>query len=529
MKIKSTLTFTGVLVLYSIGLTTVCAHAAPVVWVAPSLQRISPTDSAGSETQARLWAARGEYESFQIVTRAPKGSILADVRVEVSDLTGPNGHVIPKSDLTLYREHYVYIGPENTSPDWEGSNRPLGAGWYPDGLIPFANPANGAKPHGQLTAVPYDVAAGKNQPIWADVFVPRTAAPGLYVGTYTVTSNQGDMTGQIELNVWSFTMPVRPSLSSSFGVWTSFDVATYQELLRNRIMPDYGDSDLTARQETSLTDQGLGAVDLGFFSGASYGDCHMSAAPSVNSIKSAAASHAPGVLLYNFSADEIDDCTNQYSTIKKWARNLHTAGIKNLATMAPVPELFDDGSGTGRSAVDIWVIEPDLYRDHASDINIAREKGDQIWSYNTEVQDAYSPKWEIDFAPINFRIQPGFINQSLGMTGLLYWSVDNWSSDPWNKVVMNDGGDSFPGDGALVYPGSTVGVAGVVPSMRLKWLRDGVDDYDYIQMLKQAGYGDFALQIAKTVGADFRNWTHDPDTLQAARQKLGQTLDSLAK
>ena len=53
----------------------------------------------------------------------------------------------------------------------------------------------------------------------------------------------------------------------------------------------------------------------------------------------------------------------------------------------------------------------------------ALAKGDEVWSYNTEVQDPYSPKWEIDFAPINFRIQPGFINQSLHLTGLLYWSV----------------------------------------------------------------------------------------------------------
>ena len=51
----------------------------------------------------------------------------------------------------------------------------------------------------------------------------------------------------------------------------------------------------------------------------------------------------------------------------------------------------------------------------------ALAKGDSLWSYNTLVQDPYSPKWEIDFDPINFRIQPGFISQSLGPTGMLYW------------------------------------------------------------------------------------------------------------
>ena len=109
------------------------------------------------------------------------------------------------------------------------------------------------------------------------------------------------------------------------------------------------------------------------------------------------------------------------------------------------------------------------------------KKGDSVWSYNTLVQDAYSPKWLIDFDPVNFRIQPGFISQSLNLTGLLYWRVDKWPSDPWNNV--NNAGTyssaNYPGEGMLVYPGQQVGVKGVVASMRLKWLRDGVEDYDY--------------------------------------------------
>ena len=54
--------------------------------------------------------------------------------------------------------------------------------------------------------------------------------------------------------------------------------------------------------------------------------------------------------------------------------------------------------------------------------------------------------------------------------------MDFWSSDQWtnvnNKGLISSA--NFPGEGALVYPGSTVGVQGVAPSMRLKWIRDGV-------------------------------------------------------
>ena len=137
----------------------------------------------------------------------------------------------------------------------------------------------------------------------------------------------------------------------------------------------------------------------------------------------------------------------------------------------------------------------------------------------------YSPKWEIDFAPINFRIQPGFINQSLNLNGLLTWRVDLWASDAWNNVYGYPG--SYPGEGMLIYPGSTVGIPGAAPSMRLKWLRDGVDDFDYIQLLKAAGQGPAALKIAATVGANWSNWTRDPNALYSARHQLGQLLDSL--
>ena len=63
-------------------------------------------------------------------------------------------------------------------------------------------------------------------------------------------------------------------------------------------------------------------------------------------------------MLYDYSADEIGACPNLYSTVQSWAMNIHAAGLKNLVTMAPTPALFDDGSTTGRSAVDIWVMLP---------------------------------------------------------------------------------------------------------------------------------------------------------------------------
>jgi hypothetical protein len=488
---------------------------------------VGRTDAPGSAPQAQLYAARGEYESFLIVVRAPSGINLTNVNVSVSDLTSSTGQSIPKSNLALFREHYVYVN--TSSPDWGGSNRPLGAGWYADGLIPFVDPATGAAPAATATlkAVPYAVPAGTNQPFWVDVFVPRMAGAGSYTGSYTVTSDQGNASGTIALEVWNFTLPMKPSLKSSFAFFQANTLAGQQELLRNKVAP----LSVNATDEPGLMNNyGLGTTNLDFWSGADISNCVMPPAPMAGEIRKAVAKHSPHVKLVNFLADEIGKCSQLFPQIRHWALAMHQAGVQNLVTMAPVPELFDDGSGTGRSAIDIWVVLPKMYDDASQRISQALAKGDEIWSYNAVVQDAYSPKWQIDFAPINFRIQPGFISQTLKLTGLLYWRIDLWSSDPWNRV--NNAGtfssNNYPGEGMLVYPGQRVGIRGVAPSLRLKWIRDGVEDFEYVELLKKAGWGSWAMQIARKVGPDWTNWTRDTKALESARQQLGRKLDELS-
>ena len=499
------------------------AHSSPVVWTAPTLHRVGMSDASGGGTEVNLSAARDEYQSFQIVVSGASNG-LSNVNVRISDLEAPGKEVIPRSSFTLYREKYVYVSA--SSPNWGGSNKPKGPGWYPDALIPFSDPETGKPLSGAtLTAVPFNVKAGNNQPIWVDLLVPQNAMPGQYAGSYTVTSDQGEFTGRISLTVWNFSLPTTPSLKTAFLFSHAGTVEAQQELLRNKISP----SATPASQMPLMKGRGLSATDTGPFSGADVGNCKMAPAPSVSQFKSRTAGQQPGVLLYDYSADEIGHCTNLYPTIQQWAKNMHQAGISNLVSISPTPGLYSDGSGTGRSAVDIWVLLPVMYNNAQAEVDHVLKKGDSVWSYNTLVQDAYSPKWEIDFDPVDFRIQPGFINQSLNLTGLLYWRIDRWTSDPWNNV-NNTGAFSsanYPGEGMLVYPGEQVGVKGVVASMRLKWLRDGVEDYEYIQILKNLGKEDVALKIARSVGPDWTHWSRDPGAIESARQQLGQAINQI--
>lgn len=510
-----------------IGLPTSSPSSSLTVWTVAGMERIGLTDLPRSTTNIALSAARGEYEPFQIGIRASQ-TPLTNVNVSVSDLSGPNNQTISNSNITLYREHYVYVN--NPSPDLGGTNVPLGRGWYADGLIPFVDPVTRQDLTGAtLDATPFRVNPDTNQAIWIDVFVPRNTLAGDYSGTFTVTSDQGQLSGAISLRVWNFELPLQPSLSSAFLVYQDQTQQISEELLKHRLNPQFNSRPRPELERDLIDRWGLKSVNLPFWSGADSDNGQMNPAPAVADIQAEIALHQPELFKYVYSADEIDAFPNLYESMRQWGRAIHQAGANNLVVMAPVPELFDDGSGTGRSAVDIWVVLPKMYEQSANNIATALQKGDQVWSYNSLVQDNYSPKWQIDFAPINFRIQPGFLSQSLGLTGLLYWQVDRWTNDPWNDVNTFfdrfDNNRPYPGDGMLVYPGQQVGITGIVPSMRLKWLREGVEDFEYVQILKRLGYSDRALEISRSVGQNWQTWTQDPQTLESARNLLAQEIE----
>ena len=219
----------------------------------------------------------------------------------------------------------------SSRPNGAGSTKPRGAGWYGDGLIPFTDPETGKPLAGAtLKAVPFSVKPSTNQPVWVDLLIPQDAKPGQYTGLYTVTTNQGSVTGKILATVWNFALPETPSLKTSFLFSHAGTLEAQRELLRNRISP----SATPASQMPLIKGRGLTATDIGPFSGADVGNCRMAPAPPVSEVKARAAGQQSGVMLYDYSADEVGHCTNLYPTIRQWAYNMHQAGINNLVGAA---------------------------------------------------------------------------------------------------------------------------------------------------------------------------------------------------
>jgi hypothetical protein len=517
--------------LISLGLTTILvslkteysdsSSASPQVWVKNSMERVMLQDPAENVHDIHLYAARGEYESFQIAIKAQQNTIVTDV--QISDLKGRDNSAISQGDITLYREHYVNVTQPSLS-SMMNKVKSLGKGWYPDGLIPFVDPQSGADlANAELDAIPLALQPGNNQTIWVDIFVPRDTPARDYRGTYSVVSDRGTITGNILLTVWNFELPLKPSLQSAFLSWEQDDKNTLIELLKHRVMPA---AKINPADERELIDQwGLTSIRLPFWSGASYHNCAMSAAPSVSEIRNEGLKHELDLTLYAYVTDEIWECENLREPMRIWSENIKQAGVKHLAVMPPSPELYD--------LVDIWVVNPEQYDAAGSKISDVLRLGKEVWFYTFFAPQDNSPSWQIDFTPINHRIAQGFINQSLGLTGLLYWRVDTWTDDPWNNVdfldTLAEQPAHYPGEGMLIYPGKQVGLTGAVPSMRLKWIREGVEDYEYIEILKRAGYHDWAMKAVGEVAKDMHNWNQDPAILEAVRLKLGMKIHQISQ
>ena len=497
------------------------------VWTVSQMQRVGKNDGPSAKASMELWAAGGEYEAFQIVVTAGT-DIVEDVDVQASDLVGPKQARIPASAFTFYREHYINI--TRSSPDPGYGNRPLGRGWYPDALIPQLDPATHRPPAGSIPSFPFRTAANENQPIWVDVYVPSGTLSGLYQATIRVFSKQGSISIPVSLHVWNFSLPVSPTLKSSFGMHEPAlsDPRAHKLLLEHHVMPiNINSTDAREFQNT----KGLNITGLHFWGGSDRQTCRMDSAPAPARFVAELKNYPRTLPVYVYPADEIDPCPNLYQTVRQWGANMHAADprIKNLVTMAPVPALFSDGTTSGRSAVDVWVLLPRLYEPNLQQIRTAQAKGDEIWSYTALVQDPYSPKWEIDFAPVNYRIMPGFLSQSLGLTGILYWRVDLWTQLPWQDVYgFTLEKNYYPGEGMLIYPGNQVGISSVVPSMRLKWIRKGVEDYEYVALLKTMGRGDWAKSRIGRAATDWRNWTDDTAILESVRHELGDEIERLS-
>jgi hypothetical protein len=234
-----------------------------------------------------------------------------------------------------------------------------------------------------------------------------------------------------------------------------------------------------------------------------------------------------GGLAYIYPVDEPSTLLD-YRRVRQFsalAREAHPR-IKLLLTEAPLPERPRWGHLLG--TVGIWVILPSRFDEAQVAQRLAA--GEEVWSYVALVQGgARLPHWQLDFPLVNYRI-PLWINWRHGITGILYWETAYWSRtpDPWTDPVTHVvDGFSFNGEGSLFYPGTAVGYSGTVSSIRLKALRDGLEDYDYFRLLAELGGRAAADRLVRRIAPSWSEWDREPKELFRAREELATHITRL--
>jgi hypothetical protein len=161
--------------------------------------------------------------------------------------------------------------------------------------------------------------------------------------------------------------------------------------------------------------------------------------------------------------------------------------------------------------------------------------GESIWTYTALCQGQPTPWWHIDYPLLNYRV-PAWMAWRDGMTGLLYWGdMSYWrqTDDPWTqapfftddrKPPRGDKAKVFYGEGSLVYPARDVGYDGIVPTIRLKALRDSIQDYEYLSILQRQGKAAEAQKLVRSLTSTFFDWDKNPQDYEENRIKLAKII-----
>ncbi len=172
---------------------------------------------AGTKT-VHIAAARNETTAFQVVVERNGNAPLSRVKLEFSDLVGPSGVRIPADHIDLFKEWYVDVKKRSNQ------SYTLGAGWYPDALIPCLRWSGNLFPASDV--MPFDIPdymnnigpKQKSQALWVDLYVPKErsqAPPGVYTSTIRVSSSAGSADLKLRLDVWDFALPEESHLAGN--------------------------------------------------------------------------------------------------------------------------------------------------------------------------------------------------------------------------------------------------------------------------------------------------------------------------
>ncbi|HUX97374.1 MAG TPA: glycoside hydrolase domain-containing protein [Bacteroidales bacterium] len=579
----------GRLILLFLGLSALSVNAQQItdsenvqVWAVPGEQKVRPADKP--ETTNLVWSAEkklvkvsgagNEHVPFQVVIttpvppgwrpKAPDGFFIS-----ASDLTSASGKTISNKQVNLFLEHYIQI---------YAISSPVGAtGLWPDALAPLKVPFS--------MQAQYKVVG--NRPVWVDVFIPSGTTKGIYKGTITITRfDKVIETLGVEVEVYGFSLPEETHLITYVNI-SKGEIArfynkpvsspeidqlslNYFEFLSSHRMETWFNDPLVPeltikgedvevkfndqRYDYFLNKMKLKRVILETVP--RYLEVNIKEEPFSPGFNKKVKSYLSAVesyfrkngwrdrLVFNSPIDE-PNTMKDYEETRKYAELVHAAvpGIPFLATESPVSDNPD--WGTLRGYVNNFCVHGNSLNDPEVKQALREEQakgGEATWYISCD--QAYpQPNYFID-APVLDPVMVPWITERYKMNGILYWAANFWNQtpDPWlDPVTYISGFDCsdgyvLNGEGSLIYPGDHAkrytgqpDVVGPISSIRFEMLREGIEDYEYIWMLKNKGAADFAEEQVRNMVIDVSTFSRNLEDLYLTRKAMARKLEQLSK
>jgi glycosyl hydrolase family 123 len=544
-------------------------EAAIELTALPPTVRVRPQQEIQGAKTVELFAARNEVESFQVVITARQTN-LQRIQVEMSPLVGPGKTKIPAADIKLFREIYIpirYSAPRATQPP----------GLIPDALVPLKNPYTGEPirdPRWDSKQVlgsrvgggGFDLWRDHHQPIWVDIEFQNKANPGTYTGQFTVRARNGETAViPVKVTVWDFELPAGPTHENHFGSFGRLgryhqlktDSEDFRRLedryfammaahrlnppLPRHLLPKIGpegEAQFDSETDRRITD---------FVNRYHVTDIDIPRAPFSDVLGK---NRAKAIRFYRswyaylekkgwakrsylYMLDE-PNTKEAYEKVRQLGALVREAEPQLRRLVVEQPYTQNRDWPDIENSIDIWC--PLFGHIHEGSIQRVQAQGDEVWSYTALVQKAPSyhsgyekvknddpPYWQMDFPVTSYRIAP-WLNRRYGITGLLYWTTICWSAperNPWHDPGFRL---RYNGEGMLFYPGQDAGIEGPIASIRLKNLRDGMEDYEYFALLENLGGKEIVDKIVRSAVPTWGNWKQTPDTLLQLRKQLAKEI-----
>ena len=505
-------------------------------WYVNSFTKTDPDNPEPADKKSfTVYMTRGECEDAQIIVSADEKR--EGLSLFAPNLKNKNGDEI---QTEIFRQYYVKCGKK----------------YYPDPVAPMND-----------TTRCFDIEAGRSQAMYVQLKTTAETPAGDYSGVVSVM--QGDKTvKQLRLfcRVWDIVMPETMTSVATVNLYgdqiqrfhgKDMYKEYYEFLLGYRVNPWGLPYDiLDERSETYMNDPRVNSFEIPY----EWNDENLLSARAQKIINNDLWSKKAFYYPYDEPTDK--DKLNIVAGVGTRIKQFHPGArivvpfftdVKydserdQIAFMSEYiniwcPKTFcftkSTDKASGRKML-YNTMQKKKYPEFGQRMKEEVAGGDEVWWYVC---------WEPGLPYLNMYVDmQGYMNRLLfwqqkqyDCTGFLYWSSNCWEhvENPWTNMATvgtdyRTGAcilsDKVFGDGSLLYPGTEVNVDGPCGSVRLRTIRDGIEEFEMLTMLENAK-GRAAIDgIIEKISKNVVEYTSDENDLAAARIELGNALEQALK